>query len=88
MTYRDALEFTVLERVALQAPVSLEDLMTTCSGYTWNQLFAAVDALSRRGAITLRRIDRCTYLISLGPQFSVRRAASSAGNTSPANLHS
>ncbi len=88
MTKRDALEFAILKQVLLRGTVSFEDLMRTCSGHTWNQLFAAVDGLSRRGAITLRRIDRCTYLVSLGPQCSGRQATSSVGDASFANLHS
>jgi hypothetical protein len=67
MTNSEALEFSVLERLSFCAPVSLEELLHILPGHSWNQLFAAIDGLSRRGAITLLRIDRCTYHISLGP---------------------
>ena len=36
--------------------------------YTWNQLFAVVDRLSREGAIVIKRHGRFDYLVSLSPQ--------------------
>jgi hypothetical protein len=88
MTNGEALECTVLERLSLQTPVSLEELLDILPGHSWNQLFAAIDSLSRRGAITLRRVDRCTYHISLGPQFEAERVTSSVGDTSSSEIYS
>lgn len=48
-------------------PCTLEALaykLPTCS---WNQVFMAVDALSRNGAIILQPQDRFHYLVSLAP---------------------
>ncbi len=64
----DALECAILERVAAHAPVSLEDLQQFFRHDGWNRLFATIDRLSRKGSLTIRRVDRCTYLISLGPR--------------------
>jgi hypothetical protein len=61
MTKSEALESAVLERISVLASVSLEELLHILPGHSWNQLFATIDGLIRRGAITLRRIDRCTY---------------------------
>ena len=65
----DALDCSVMERVARHAPVSFEELQRLLKDYTWNQLFAAADRLSRNGSLLIRRIDRCTDLISPGPRF-------------------
>ena len=70
MTEADALDMAILERVAAHAPMDLETLQRLVRQYSWNCLFAAIDRLSRRGSLTIRRVDRCTYFISLGPQFS------------------
>lgn len=81
MTETDALEMAILEQVASHAPVSLEDLQQLFGHQSWNRLFAAIDRLSRRSALTIRRIDRCTYIISLGPRFSTVAIGSPRGKT-------
>lgn len=40
----------------------LAQRLQTC---TWNQVFMAVDTLSRKGAIVLRPLPRFQYLVSL-----------------------
>jgi hypothetical protein len=74
MTDLDAFAFTILERVAARGPMDLEDLQQLFRHQSWNRLFVAVDQLSRKGSLTIQRIDRCSYLISLGPQFAVPAA--------------
>ncbi len=64
----------ILERVSKRAPVNLEDMTFLLPGCTWNQLFSAIDHLSREGKVALRRVGRCTYLLSLGPQFTGRHS--------------
>jgi hypothetical protein len=89
MTDRDALELAILERVAAGAPLSLEDLQQFFRHHSWNRSFAAVDKLSRKGSLAIRRIDRCTYLISLGPQFATPGTGIQANNAStPAAVQS
>lgn len=82
MTDRDALELAILERVAAGAPMSLEDLQQFFRHHSWNRLFAVVDQLSRKGSLGIRRIDRCTYHISLGPQFATTGTGIEADNAS------
>jgi hypothetical protein len=84
MKESDALEMAVVERIADRASLSLEDLQRLCSEYTWNRFFAAVDRLSRREAISLQRVDRNTYLVSLGPHYQTGQATSSARQASSA----
>lgn len=90
MTDCDALELAILERVAASAPLSLEDLQQFFRHHSWNLLFAAVDQLSRKGSLAIRRIDRCTYHISLGPQFATTGTGIEADNalTPPATVQS
>ena len=66
---RDAFELSLMERVATHAPVSLEALHLIFKDHSWNRLFAAMDRLSRTGVLAITRVDRETYLISLGPRF-------------------
>jgi hypothetical protein len=82
MADRDALELAILERVAAGAPLSLEDLQQFFCHHSWNRLFATVDQLSRKGSLAMRRIDRCTYHISLGPQFATPASGIQAENAS------
>jgi hypothetical protein len=45
-------------------PQTLERLAAT-SDMSWSELFCAVDRLSRSGRVTLKRIRRCEYELSL-----------------------
>jgi hypothetical protein len=51
--------FSILER---QGSISLEELVRMLPAYTWNQVFLAVDRLSREGNLTLRHPGRFAYL--------------------------
>lgn len=70
MEEQDAFEFSVMEQVSSRAPISFDELARLFKSHTWNRLFAATDRLSRDGALAIRRVDRGTYLISLGPRFA------------------
>ena len=48
-----------------QGPCTLETLACSLPTCTWNQVFMAVDALSREGTITLQPHRRFQYLVSL-----------------------
>lgn len=50
-----------------QGPCTLETLAHRLGTCTWNQVFMAVDALSREGAITLQPQAPFQYLVSLTP---------------------
>jgi hypothetical protein len=57
----------ITQELGKHGPCTLDALaykLPTCS---WNQVFMAVDTLSRDGAITLQPQARFQYLISLAP---------------------
>ena len=66
----DAIENLIIQELEEGGDCTLDRLayhLRTCS---WNQIFMAVDALSRRGTITLRPEARFEYLVSLVPSVS------------------
>ena len=79
----------MIQELEQQGPCTLDTLayrLPTCS---WNQVFMAVDVLSREGTITLHPRARCQYLVSLAsvhtqtwhPFDPGRRAAENRRNT-------
>ncbi|MBH0196767.1 MAG: hypothetical protein HP494_14535 [Nitrospira sp.] len=48
-------EAKILLAVHEQGSILLEKLLSFLPGLTWNQIFTSVDALSRQGAVCLRR---------------------------------
>jgi hypothetical protein len=45
--------------------INLDVLPQRLPNYTWNQIFVAVDTLTREGVLRLDRADRLTYEVSL-----------------------
>jgi hypothetical protein len=45
---------------------TLDDLLQRLPGYSWAQVFAAVDRLSRKGTLMLSRTSRFGYVLSVG----------------------
>lgn len=82
MATADHVESALLAHLSHHSAVSLDQLPAICPDHTWNQLFAAVDRLSRRNAISLRRIDRHTYLITLASPQAATRTMNAATLTS------
>jgi hypothetical protein len=54
--------FKVLDE---EKALSLDALIQRLPAYTWNQVFVAVDTLTREGFLTLRRADRSSYEVCL-----------------------
>ena len=46
---------------------TLDELVQRLPDYSWSQVFAAVDRLSRQGALTLSRAKCFGYVVSIGP---------------------
>lgn len=44
---------------------SLDDLVAQFPDRNWSKVFATVDAMSRDGRLSLRRVERSSYQISL-----------------------
>jgi hypothetical protein len=62
-----ALEAALIELVGKLGPIPIEDAMLRLEGCSWNQLFLAIDRLSRQRTMVLRQTGRCTYTLSLIP---------------------
>lgn len=82
-THTDA---RILAIVHERGRILLEQLLSCLPGSTWNQVFLSVDALSRQGAISLRRWG-CDYevWIPLPPPNSLFEGAATA-DLSPTTL--
>jgi hypothetical protein len=65
MTEAEAIAFRVLERVSWHGPIQLEELGRLLPHCMWNQMFAAVDRLSREGRLEVHHPERCTYVVAL-----------------------
>ena len=57
---RDRIQ-TALEQLGTECP--LEEVMDLCPGITWNQVFLAIDHLSRTGHVRIRLDADRTYWV-------------------------
>ncbi|HKO31069.1 MAG TPA: hypothetical protein VJU54_08010 [Nitrospiraceae bacterium] len=46
---------------------TFDELVQRLPAYSWAQVFAAVDRLSRQGTLTVRRTHCFGYVVSIGP---------------------
>lgn len=74
MTCAREIEKNVLQDLEQRGPCSIEEMVKRLPGYTWNQVFAAVDRLSRDAKVALRHPSPFEYQISIAQ----------AGKASPA----
>lgn len=65
MTTLADIESLIIRELTRHGACTLERLAQQLQGCTWNQVFMAVDILSRRGAIVLRSMPRFQYMVSL-----------------------
>jgi hypothetical protein len=72
MLRTDALESAIRQVLAQVGICTLEELNERLPYYSWNQLFAAVDRLTRDGIVTLQRPGSSGYLVSLAPHQSAK----------------
>jgi hypothetical protein len=61
------IESIILEQVQRSGPCTLENLVHLLPDLSWNQVFSAVDHLSREGQLTLRQPTRFEYMVSVRP---------------------
>ena len=64
MTQHTPVEDQVIDIVHRAQPCDLEDVMRQCTNLTWNQVFFAVDCLSRSGEIMLMPRGRGIYTLT------------------------
>lgn len=80
-------EARILHELKHRGPCTFETLTSTLPHCSWNQLFMAVDMLSREGTLCLRPQARSQYLVSLAvPQRDANRSLSPAGTTEATGL--
>jgi hypothetical protein len=71
MLQTDTLESSIRQELARIGTSTLEELTERLPSFSWNQVFTAVDRLSREGPVTLQRPDSSDYILSLAPRRSV-----------------
>ena len=62
------IEDTIMLVLEYGGPCTLDRLVETLPTYSWNQIFAAVDAMSRDGRLRLRHLDRFGIQVALRRQ--------------------
>jgi predicted transcriptional regulator len=60
---RSSSEDSLLEMLRRRGPQTMETL-SLISGLSWNQVFSAIDRLSRQGSVSLQRRPPCEYQVS------------------------
>ena len=64
MTHEMTTEGQVIDILRRAQACDLEEIIRQCPNLTWNQVFLAVDRLSRRGEIRLVPIGRGLYTVT------------------------
>ncbi len=59
---------TILYELEHLGPCGFDELVRSLPDLSWNQVFEAVDSLSRNGTVTLQKRTKFNYLISLRPE--------------------
>lgn len=71
------LDSIICHEVTSLVSCTFDELVQRLPAYSWAQVFAAVDRLSRKGTLTLSRTNCFGYVVSVGldppPQFSPDR---------------
>ncbi len=57
---------TTLEQLGTECP--LEEIVDLCPDVTWNQVFLAIDHLSRTGQVRVRLDTNRTYWVQISPR--------------------
>lgn len=64
MTVPSATTTTILDLIARSPGCNLEDIVFSCRGLTWNQVFLEVDRLSRTGQVCLTQQRPGYYIVA------------------------
>ena len=59
-------ESRILQEMERLVSCPVDELVQAVPDYTWNQVFSAVDRLSRHGALILRHPSQFTYVVEVG----------------------
>jgi len=69
-----SIESAIHQQLARAGTCSLDELAALLPVYSWCQVFAAVDRLTREGTVSLKHAAPFRYLLSLAPRRTVRQA--------------
>lgn len=64
------IESAIHQQLARAGTCSLDELAALLPSYSWAQVFAAVDRLTREGTVALKHPAPFRYLLSLAPRQS------------------
>ena len=64
--YAPGVESVICHEVTSLVSCTLDELVQRLPTYSWAEVFAAVDRLSRQGALRLSRASRFGYVLSVG----------------------
>jgi hypothetical protein len=66
-THVPSLDSIICHEVTSQVSCTFDELVQRLPAYSWAQVFAAVDRLSRQGTVTMSRTRCFGYVVSIGP---------------------
>ena len=64
------IEQAIIEKLRISGPCCLEEVLTHLPDFSWGEIFAAVDRMSRDGRLLLHQLGYSTYQIALPSQFA------------------
>ena len=70
MAHTGEIDIVIIMNLNQQGACPLEELIRRLPRYGWNQVFSAVDRLSRNGQLELTRLAPFDYLVSPGSHHS------------------
>ena len=65
-THVPSVDSVIYHEVTSRVSCTFEELVQRLPAYSWAQVFAAVDRLSRQGTLTLNRTRCFGYVVSIG----------------------
>jgi len=74
-TYVPSLDSVICHEVTSLVSCSLDELVQRVPAYSWAQVFASVDRLSRQGTLTLNRTRCFGYVVSIGASPPIPRSS-------------
>ncbi len=67
MTQIFSIESAIRQQLGRVGACSLDELAALLPGYSWAQVFSAVDRMTREGTVALKHPGPLRYLLSLAP---------------------
>jgi hypothetical protein len=73
MAQGSSIDSAIHQQLARAGTCSLDELAALLPLYSWGQVFAAVDRLTREGTVALKHPAPFRYLLSLAPRQTARQ---------------